>query len=235
MDIPALQDAVEEFMLAVLRELKAIKPDILLEFRQEYVGPHMKRFGNMFRVGDCGGDYLRNRVGVLDLRMTMGNQAVHSDMLALPVSETPEHNALQIVSAMFGVLQYSGRLEYQSAETKEMAKFWVKFLKDHKQLLQEGNLQTYESHLLYTWAKSTLDNECAVGVYGLNTCVAPDPVDTVYIANGCAVERVLLELNGKYSVQVLDCRGTETAVFEKEFSGINTLSIPVGGIAVLHR
>ena len=235
MDIPALQDAVETFMLTVMRELKAIKPDILLEFRQEYVGPHMKRFGNMFRVGDCGGDYIKNRVVMLDLRMTMGNQAVHSDMLALPVSETPENNALQIVSTMFGVLQYSGRLEYQSEETKEMAKFWVKFLKEHKQLLQEGDLQTYEAHLLYTWAKSTLGNECAVGVYGLNTCVAPDPVDTVYIANGCARERVLLELTGRYAVQVLDCRGKKTAAFDKEFNGIDTLTIPMGGIAILKK
>ena len=235
MDIPALQDAVEVFMLTVMKELKAIKPDILLEFRQEYVGPHMKRFGNMFRVGDCGGDYIKNRVVMLDLRMTMGNQAVHSDMLALPVSETTENNALQIVSTMFGVLQYSGRLEYQSEETKNMAKFWVRFLKDHKQLLQEGDLQTYEAHLLYTWAKSTLDQECAVGVYGLNTCVAPDAVDTIYIANGCAQERILLELEGSYTVQVLNCCGQETAVFKKDFSGINTLNVPVGGIAILHR
>ncbi len=27
-------------------------------------------------------------------------------------------------------------------------------------------------------------SECAVGVYGIDTCVQPDGVDTVYIANG---------------------------------------------------
>lgn len=235
MDIPALQDAVEELMLTIMRELKAIKPDILLEFRQEYIGPHMKRFGNMFRVGDCGGDYLKNRSVMLDLRMTMGNQAVHSDMLALPVSETPENNALQIVSTMFGVLQYSGRLESQSEETKAMARFWVGFLKEHRALLQEGELQTYEAHLLYTWAKSTLGSECAVGVYGIDTCVRPDPVDTIYIANGCAGKRVLLELEGGYDATVLDCKGQAVEAFRRDFTGISAVAVPVGGMLVLKK
>ena len=235
MDIPALQDAVEACMISIIEVLTAIKPDILLEFRQQYIGPHMKRFGNMFRVSDCGGDYLKNRAVILDLRMTMGNQAVHSDMLALPVTETPENNALQIISTMFGVLQYSGRLEYQSAKNQEMARFWVHFLKEHWHLLQEGTLHSYESHLLYTWAKSTLGSECAVGVFGIDTCVSPDPTDTIYLANGCTGQRTLVELEGNYQVNILNCCGEETAVYEHHFTGISALAIPVGGLAVLKK
>ncbi len=39
MDIPALQDAVDACMTGIVRELKRIKPDILVEFRQGYIGP----------------------------------------------------------------------------------------------------------------------------------------------------------------------------------------------------
>jgi alpha-galactosidase len=125
MDIPALQDAVDVCLTAIVDELLKIKPDILLEFRQSYVGPHMKRFGNMFRVGDCAGNYLRNRAAILELRMMMGSQAVHSDMLMMCPYEKVENNAIQIVSCMFGVLQYSGRMEEMTEELAQMSVFWL--------------------------------------------------------------------------------------------------------------
>ena len=235
MDIPALQDAVDVCMTGIVEELLKIKPDILLEFRQSYVGPHMKRFGNMFRVGDCAGNYLRNREAILDLRMMMGSQAVHSDMLMMCPYEKVENNAIQIVSCMFGVLQYSGRMEEMTKELAEMSVFWLNFLKNHKALLLEGKLEAYEPHLVYTWAKSTLDNECAVGVYAIDKCVKPDGVDTIYLANGCAGDRVLVELTGDYGVRVLDCRGHEVSNSQMALDGITALSVPSGGLAVLKK
>jgi alpha-galactosidase len=195
----------------------------------------MKRFGNMFRVGDCAGNYLRNRASILDLRMMMGSQAVHSDMLMMCPYEKVENNAIQIVSCMFGVLQYSGRMEEMTEELAQMSVFWLRFLKEHKALLLEGRLEAYEPHLLYTWAKSTLGSECAVGVYAIDKCVRPDDVDTVYIANGCAGERVLVEMEGEYSIRIFDCRGREVSCRTQAFDGIAALPIPSGGLAVLTR
>ncbi len=235
MDIPALQDAVDVCMTGIVRELLRIKPGILLEFRQAYIGPHMKQFGNMFRVSDCAGDYLKNRASVLDLRMLMGEQAVHSDMLMLPPFEQPQINALQIISCMFGVLQFSGRLERLDGPTLRMSRFWLSFFREHRALLQSRNLKTYESHLLYTWAKATEGSECAVGVYAIDKCVQPDAADVVYIANGCMGERLFVELEGTYRVQVLDCFGEETACFEKTFAGVECLAVPVGGLVILKK
>lgn len=235
MDIPALQDAVDVCMTGIVEELLKIKPDVLLEFRQSYIGPHMKRFGNMFRVGDCAGNYLRNRGSILDLRMLMGSQAVHSDMLMMAPHEKVENNAIQIISCMFGVLQYSGRMEEMTPELAEMSVFWLNFLKAHKDLLLEGELETFEPHLIYTWAKSTKGNECAVGVYSIDKVVTPDPVDTIYIANGCSGERVVVDMNGAYRVQVLDCRGREVWSGEQVFAGITPIRVPSGGLVVLTK
>lgn len=233
MDIPALQDAVDACMTEILRRLRKQKPDILVEFRQCYIGPHMKRFGNMFRVGDCAGNFLLNRVAILDLRMLMGRQAVHSDMLMLSPYETPQTNALQIIGTMFGVLQFSGRMEQMTREMVDMSLFWLNFLKDHRQLLLEGRLEAYEPHLLYTWAKSTLGRECAAAVYSIDKCVRPDPADRIYIANGSGGSRVLAELTGTYRVQILDCFGHEQHRFSRSFDGIAALPVPPGGLAVL--
>lgn len=235
MDIPSLHDAVDVFMTDVISSLKAIKPDILLEFRQCYIGPLMRKYGNMFRVGDCPNDYTKNRVGVLDLRMHLGNSAVHSDMLMWNENEAPENAAIQIIGIMFGVMQYSAKLENISAPMKKMSKFWLDFLKEHKKLLTEAPVVPYEPELLYTWAKATLDNECAVAVYAIDKCVKPDAVDKIYIANGVASERVLVELCGSYSVTVNNCYGDIINKFEKDFAGITAIDVPVGGLITLER
>ncbi len=235
MDIPALQDAVNVCMMEIVRELQRIKPDILLEFRQGYIGPRMKQFGNLFRVSDCAGDHLKNRTSILDMRMMMGDQAVHSDMLLLPAFEDPRINALQIISCMFGVMQFSGRLDKLDEATLRMSRFWLTFLKEHRALLQSKNLQTYEAHLLYTWAKATSGSECAVGVYAIDKCVRPDAADTIYIANGCLGERLFVELEGAYQVQILDCFGDEFSCFKKVFAGVECLTAPVGGLVILKK
>jgi alpha-galactosidase len=235
MDYACVQEATERLMMDVMKRVRAIKPGIMIEFRQRYIGPAMHRFGNMFRVGDCAGNYLKNRASILDLRMLMGNQAVHSDMLTLTPYEKPENNALQIISCMFGVLQYSCRMEEMTPELEEMSIFWLNFLKKHRTLLLQGKLEAFEPHLLYTWAKSTLDNACAVGIYSIDRCVQPDAVDRIYIANGSAGNRILLELSGVYHIQILDCRGRERSCEERTLSGITALPVPSGGLAILTR
>ncbi len=235
MDIPAVLDAVNVCMSDIAKELTAIKPDILLEFRQSYIGPCMKQFGNMFRVGDCAGNYLRNRAAIFDMRMIMGDQAVHSDMLMIRPFEDPKFAAMQIISCMFGVMQFSGRLDLLDDESIKMSRFWLSFLKEHRALLQSKNFETFESHLLYTWAKATLGDECIVGVYAIDKCVKLDAMDTVYIANGCMGERVLVDIEGTYRVRVLDCCGDDVKHFEKFFSGVETIDVPIGGLVILKK
>ena len=235
MDIPVLTDAVDVFMTDVISTLQEIKPEVLIEFRQNYIGPNMRKYGNLFRVNDCPYDYTKNRVGVLDLRMLVQNSAVHSDMLMWNEKIEPEMAAVQIINVMFGVLQYSARLEHMTEKHIMMSKFWISFLKEHRELLLKGELSAYDAHFLYTWAKSVKDNECVVAVFINEKCVHPDCKDIIYIANGSVTERVLVDLIGEYLVTFKDCFGNETSTKKIGFSGIEELVIPIGGLAILNK
>lgn len=235
MDIPDILDAVDTFMIDTINALKAVKPDILLEFRQSYVGPHMRKYGNMFRVGDCPNDYISNRVGIFDLRMLMGESAVHSDMLMWHPDEKPETAALQIISVLFGVLQYSAKLERMAPRTYKMSSFWLDFVKEHRDLLLESPLEVYEPHLLYTWAKASSDTESIAVAYAADKCLIPDARKIVYLVNGAMSDRILCELDGRYVVHILDCCGEELSHEEKIFSGVTALAVPTGGLAVLEK
>ena len=81
MDFLSVQEAVDKLMVCIKDEVLKINPDMLIEFRQKYIGPNMRKYGNMFRVADCPDAYITNKVGVLDLRLLSGSTAVHSDML----------------------------------------------------------------------------------------------------------------------------------------------------------
>ena len=94
-DIPCLEDAVDALLDDVTRKLKKIDPEILIEFRQSYIGPRIRKYGNMLRVGDCPCDVLKNRVGTINLRVTSGRTAVHSDMIMWNTDDTAENAALQ--------------------------------------------------------------------------------------------------------------------------------------------
>lgn len=138
MDYACVQEATERLMTDVMERLRAIKPEIMIEFRQRYIGPAMHHFGNMFRVGDCASDIVSNRVGVTDLRLLSGGQAVHSDMLTWNNSETPEHAALQILNVIFGVIQFSQIIEQMPESHVQMARFWLDFALRYRKVLLES-------------------------------------------------------------------------------------------------
>ncbi len=198
-------------------------------------GKRKGRCDSLDRLGDCPNDYNSNRLGVLDLRMHLGDSAVHSDMLMWHKDETPEMAAIQIIGVLFGVLQYSSKLEGMSDDVKKMSRFWLDFVKKHKALLLDVPVTPYEPELLYTWAKTVKDDECAIAVYSIDKCVKPDDVNTVYIANGTTSERVVVDITGKYNVRVYNCMGDVVSDEARELESVNAINVPVGGLAVLER
>ena len=71
-DCRTVEEGVDRLMTAVHERLTAIKPEALIEFRQRYTGPAIRRYGNMLRATDCPYDILGNRKRIVDLRLTSG-------------------------------------------------------------------------------------------------------------------------------------------------------------------
>ncbi|HAT11225.1 MAG TPA: alpha-galactosidase, partial [Planctomycetes bacterium] len=106
-DLADVDEAVVLLLRTVVERLRAIKPDILIEFRQSYVGPVMRSLGNLFRAGDCPADALGNRQRVLDIRTLCRSTAAHADMLMWHHDEPVESAALQLLNVLFAVPQIS--------------------------------------------------------------------------------------------------------------------------------
>lgn len=88
--------------------LQAIRPGIMIELRQPYLGHGMAAYGNLLRASDCPADAVANRVKTLDAGLLALGGAVHSDMLMWDPDGSPESAARQLLSVLTSVPQLSG-------------------------------------------------------------------------------------------------------------------------------
>ena len=149
MDHRDVQDALSTLLSDIISTLKQIKPDLLIEFRQRYIGPEIRQYGNMLRVSDCPGSSLFNRVGSIDLRLLSGSTAIHSDMLMWHEDEKVENAAIQVLSCLFTTIQISISLLNMREDIKEMLEYWLSFKKKHQILLQETMIEPMQPQNLY--------------------------------------------------------------------------------------
>lgn len=139
-DCTSVDEGVELFLQAVTTELKRLRPDVLIEFRQDYVNPRLWQFGTFLRAGDCAMDPVENRVRTIDSRLLAGGRAVHSDMLMWHPDASAETVAQQFIGAMFSTPQVSMELDALSAEHERVVRYWLGFLRDHADVLLDGVL-----------------------------------------------------------------------------------------------
>ena len=144
---PAVMDCetVPEAVLKLLREideaLGAVKPGLLYEYRQGYIGPAINVFGNMLRVGDCPYDPVRNRVGITDLRLLGYPVAVHSDMLIWRPEESPLLCARQLLNILFGVPQLSIRLARAPEAHRALIAAFLSYWTRNRDVLLHGSFR----------------------------------------------------------------------------------------------
>ncbi len=196
-DIKSLPMAVDRLMKDVASGLKAVKPDVLIEFRQRYIGPAIRGYGNMMRVGDCAYGVAQNRTGMLDLRLSSGPAAVHSDMIIWSVKESPESAALQFLNILFSVPQISVRLTELPGPHREMLKRWMDFWTVHRDTLMFGELRPMRPDLNYPIVYAFGKGEQVIAVYDVDQVVRVDSSKgTAYVVNATPAETLLVERDG---------------------------------------
>ena len=206
-DISSLEEAVDTLMKEVADTLTALNPDILIEFRQTYVGPTIRKYGNMMRVFDCPADAIRNRIESVSLRYTCGKTAVHSDMLMWHYDDTVEAAAMQFVGALYTVPQVSVLIDKLNDEHYKMVKYYLGFWRAHREILLDGKLTAENPESMYSSITSTLDNKAVVTLY------ANRMVDTVYdylvVVNATPHQTIFVKGYKGKTFEVVDCMGNK--------------------------
>ena len=211
MDYVSVYDAVDRLLKDVIKALQDIKPDILIEFRQSYMGPLMRTFGNMIRSFDCPNDSWSNGMNTLALRMTCGETAVHSDMVMWNTNEPVELAAFQLTRTLFSVPQISLRHDNMTKEHMDMVKRYLNLWSDYRETVLFGKMlyKGYANNYLYVSAR---DERKQVGaIFAGQIAYIDQLTDEIILFNSSMDDKVLLNVKsiGQYICRVYDCCGNE--------------------------
>ena len=229
-DIKSIPLAAERLLTDVMTRLKTIKPDILIEFRQPYIGPCIRKFGNMIRATDCPLSMVENRTRIARLRLTSGKTAVHADMLEWRADETPESAARCIINSLFGVVQYSVRLKTLPESHRRMLAHWVRFSQEHREALLKGRFRPHYPASDYPLLEGESESERVFGVYQPDLVVkvgAPDR--PVIVMNGAYTDSLVVDLPSvPAKVEAFDTFGLPVPVQPLKV-GVNRVNLPKSG------
>lgn len=232
-DIKALPDAVDRLLSDISRRLKAINPNMLIEFRQGYVGPAARQYGNLLRAADCPGALRANRIRTANLRLTSGASAVHSDMLEWNNAEKPEDAARFILSAMFSVIQYSVMLRTLPPEHREMVAHWMDFARCHREALLKGWFRPHHYEEGYPWIEAGCADETIVGCYQ-HGMVVPVAVDgrPIFVLDGAGAGELFLDVSAGTRARIVDTFGRRVGDQVLQ-AGLNRIRLPKSGMLEL--
>jgi len=238
-DYASVDAGVDRLLSDVMTELRKIKPDILIEFRQKYIGPAMRKYGNMFRAFDCPNDGVGNRIRTTDVKLICGDTSVHSDMMTWHADERVEMAALQFASVLFSVPQISVRLKVVPSEHIDMIAFYTNYWQQNKDILLKGDFLPYSPLANYPILSAAKGDKIIYGVYENVFVEADGAYDEIHFINGKINEQVAFEFDqnyGKCTVKIYDCMGNidyeDTLAFEE---GLHALEVPACGILQLKR
>ena len=160
-DMADVPEAADHLLTQIMQRLRTIRPEVMIEFRQWYIGPLMRKYGNMLRAADCPDCAASNRMRTIDIRLLSGNTPAHSDMLEWHAGNRVEVATMQLLHAMFSVPQISVLLDAIPQEHVEMLRFWLGFWRENRDVLLDGRLEPLMPQWLYPVIRSsTADKRC---------------------------------------------------------------------------
>ncbi|PAW76608.1 MAG: alpha-galactosidase [Verrucomicrobia bacterium Tous-C9LFEB] len=239
-DIDSVPEAVDRLLRDTMVRLRKLKPDVLIEFRQAYIGPLMRNYGNLFRAADCPNDAICNRVRTIDVRLLSGNTATHSDMLMWSLQESPESAALQFLNILFAVPQISVKLDKIPASHLQMLRFWLGFWREHRDVLLDGTLEPLSPELQYPFIVAKKASQWIGAFYADVVAPLREPLPPeLWFVNAAHQSRVVVELPsaaGTYQIEEYNVLGELVETRNVTLTaGLHALKVSPSGLLHLKR
>lgn len=226
MDHDSVEDATETLLGEIRDGLRAVKPDILIEFRQPYIGPVIGTYGNMLRVWDCPLDPMTNRLSIADLRLTTAKAAVHSDMVVWTKGDSDESAATHLYATLFGVPQISMRLNTLPASHRRVLSAFLAFRNRHIDTLMKGKFSVRGADSNYAVMQAAKDGERVTMLSASPLIELGDYADEYVINLTDGQELTVVGRTDGMSYEVIDCRGKRIGRMKKLKKQERTIPVP---------
>jgi alpha-galactosidase len=238
-DYASVYEAVNRLMMDVTASLRAVRPDVMIEFRAPYVGPVMRTYGTMLRAADAPNSSILNRQRIVDLRLLAGAIPVHADPIVWNSEEPSDKAALQLLDTLFAVPQVSMRLDALSPAHRAMLARYLSYWRENREVLLDGRFEPEGINAQYELVRATTPEKQIVAAYAERTIALRDSTRAIDLVNATAAPRLVVDaVNdlGRYEVRVIDAEGRVTSRTKLNLSrGAHVIPVPPAGIISLLR
>lgn len=231
-DTQSLEEGVDKLLDGITKALRAINPEVLIEFRQSYIGPVIRKYGNMFRVGDCPSDAVKNRAYGVQLRYLLDGSAIHSDMLMWHPEDTPEAAAKQVIPTLITVPQISVMLDKIPESHHRMLENYLNFWHAHRETLLDGKLTADSPESNYTLVRTERGGELIAIAYLPVPLTVKGAYDRVILVNGTAESTLAVRFEKdapRMKWRIYDCEGELIEQGMRWGEGIDDYDVPESG------
>ncbi len=215
---------IEALLSKIVNELRKIRPDLMLEFRQKYINFSSKAFATQFRVVDVPFDYDQNRRNFIQVKSILGpGVAVHSDPAHWRLDDSLENVSRHMIASIFAVPQVSVNLCALPTEQKQIIKVWLDFYKDNKDLITNGVFKPVFINGDFPIISLEDETTRLVGVFG----------DNISLSNLGSLNKNIIIINssnGPWWDPLLDGLECHYKIYDQFMKVIDNGKIPVGGI-----
>jgi alpha-galactosidase len=148
--------------------------------------------------------------------------------------------ALQLLNVLFSVPQLSVRLAEVSPEHRKMIGFWLRYWKDNRAILLDGELQPVSPAANYPLVLARTPDKLVAAIYQ-DMVVAPGPqapsqIDLVNAKPGAAVTLRFEQAFGPATVRIRDCLGTQISEqYQVLGAGVQAWEVPPSGLLEIRR
>ncbi len=207
--------AVKKYIENLVGKLRQLKPDALIEFRQNYATAINAQLATAFRAGDVPFDYISNFNRCVQIRLHMGDRIpVHADPVYFNSAESVESVGRHLIASLVGVPMLSMELSRIADEHKKVIANYISFYNEHRRTLNYGH-----------WSFDFCNGAAAFA-----KCQSADET-IIIISHGDMREKALQDISGK--VFILNMTGGDIACSGKFFDARGMLiageSVPPGG------
>jgi alpha-galactosidase len=238
---PEDQASVTQAALGMLQDIVAaatsVVDDPLIEFREPYIHPILSQLSTMIRVGDCPMSPVQNRLGIIDMRLAVPGNIVHSDPVMWGSSESDARVAQHLANALFGVPQISVDLTTLGDGHAQTLAFWLQLWREHRDVLLEGELTAHAPEQHYPLVSAVLNGRMLIARYAAVTVPLTDGWSEARIVNAdWSPLIVVCDQEVRAELVVRDPRGQVVDREVVDWSvGAHVVDVPAGGVAELKR
>lgn len=226
-------EGVRNLEREIWEALTRLRPDGILELKQNYGNVVSARWGTMVRAGDTAYDTDTNfhRCAYLQAYAPV----THNDYFACSVHDAPRDLALMLIKYITGgVPTFSLDLTKQPPATLDVIRVWLAFYDAHR--AQWAQPREPLDPRLETWRLGDAHTTILAALFGAAEIHLPAAAETILL-NGTARDRLYLRpaTPGPASVELRDHLLQPVGREQVDLQDGAALSIPSGGMATITR